>query len=257
MENEPRLNITASGDKPILLGNHIIQLADKTASTFTTRQVEDFLAYCKEIGAARVFYGAVQMFAFKNLQPSFTESHPIAVCNLSKTPILKYLIEHNGTKMDLEAFEEYLRTVRRYLKGDNAVKLLNILDNVQISKVKTVSRQKDHAGNFSYQFSSESGKNDVEFPKQISLFIPIIMGSKQTHEIALDFFFTWSEDDGVPELKFQLRDIELLEKVEEILIAEVKELISASGLWSKFGSYTVIQQTDRWSMEENQLTISQ
>ena len=259
MEQKPiSINVDAKdGQAKVILGNEMIPLVDKTATTFKTTALPHFIAYLIAQDSPKIFYGVDSLSAYKSLDAKFTDTLPIATCDIKKTNIIKFLIDSNNQKMNLEQFEEFLRTTRSFLRGSDTTKLLDILDNLNICKVKTIKRQKDNSGNYSYAFSSDKGMNDYEFPKQISFKVPVIRELTNELELTFDFFFSYSDAHDSPILKFQIRSIDLNEIVDEFIKGAIETALLESALWCKFGSFTVTPQTDKWNHERNDLIIKQ
>jgi len=148
MDNDKALqiNVTAGPTGQVLLGNPVQELKDETKGTFSTDSLQDFIDYLTyDVKKVFVFFDMLQCRAFDTLEPTM-HSAAVASCKLSIAPILNYLLVKNGQKMPLVQFEEFLRTTRNHLTGGDSMKLLDLTDNLQISKVKTVTRQKDNAG---------------------------------------------------------------------------------------------------------------
>jgi hypothetical protein len=248
-----KVNVT-SADGQVLLGNQILVLEDNTVSTFSTSSIDDFL---KDMEPNTIVYHTVsELEAYYDEEATYNKAKPIAKCSIKKTGILNFLEKMNDKKMDLADFDKFLRVVRNYLTGANSLQLMDILTNFQIKKSKSISRQQDHQGNYSYCVVSEKGKDDFEFPKSISFSIPIIQNITTKIDLAFDFFFSWEEADGGNiVLSFRIQNIDLADIIEQ----NIKEIICAKLTEAKitnyFGTYAVIPQTNAWSLHRNELVI--
>ena len=271
MDNQKlSLNVTTA-DGRVTIGGSFSELKDETKGTFNTNSVDDFISYLIGEGreGTRVFYNESSCVAMQGTRVFYNESScvamlglnvcknsvPVATCSIQTTQILNLLKDIENESMTLADFDEFVRTVKNFLRGGDALKLLDFVDNVNLSKVKTITRQKDHQGNYNYATSSVSGNNDYQFPKTLKFSIPVIKNLDKEMEIVFDFYFTWTEKMDGPELKFKLRNIHLDDMIEKWINGTVCELLLKNGVWAKFGSYKITQMDDSWKYFANPLQV--
>jgi hypothetical protein len=254
MTPEKLLNVTVPENGVVNIGNQMYKVADKTKATFKTTSIKDFVEYI-DPKTDFVFYTEKQLIAHTTLAPSYTDKTK-AECSLGFTDLLVRLINDNGKKKSLVEFEELLTITRNSLTGSGSIKLLDILENLTVSKVKTISRQKDNVGNYSFAVSSEKGRHDFTFPKTIKLSVPVLKNIESMHDFQFDFFLTWVETGSDPQLYFQIKNIQLGTEIEAAVIEIItKHLKAAKVANCKFGTFEVFPQTDDWENKKNELVI--
>lgn len=260
MNNEKPLSISilpnVDGKAEISLGSQYIELKDETTGKFDTASLADFVAYLQDNKPkSQVFYHDLTLAAFDSVEPKITDKQ-IAGCSLSYSSILSVLMNANGTKMALNDFETFLRTVRNYLTGAESIKLLDILENINIQKVKTVSRQQDNQGNYAITMTSEKGKNDHRFPKAVKFEVPLLKHSPIKSVFVFDFFFTWKDlDDGSVQMFFLLKNIDFDEQFETTIAEYISSVLSKSKLSHKQGRFTINTGTDVWKYHKNEAVL--
>jgi hypothetical protein len=256
---QPLFNITSDKDGKVLVGNDFHVLEDQSLGIFKTEYLNHFIDYVistKSGTLSKVYYTTEGCEAFDDIEVK-KNTEPTAICRFEKTRILAYVAGIEGQKMNLGKFEEFLRTTRNYLSADSARKFIDFTDNVQISKVKTIKRQKDNQGNFAYSFTSEKGAGDFIFPKQVSFTVPLLVGLQAMRELNFDFYFEWQEIQETPNLLFTLKNIRLNEIIEEAILEIIEEKLSAPFVYAKNGSFDIVAKTDEWKYKRNPLEISQ
>lgn len=253
-EKPLQLNI-ASKDGKVFLGNDYITLKDETVTTYKTSALDDFIAYLDPV-KDEVYYSETQLTGIVKGKKSYVDTYAKAICSISKTPILQYLIKVNHDKMPMEKFEEFLIVTRKYLTGTESLMLLDMLNNFSCEKVKKYKRQKDHQGNYSLNVQTEAGQNDVDLPKKLRFSLPIIQHIDHQEEISFDFFFSWNEVDMAPKMVFQLRNIDLENMVEQAIKNTIRTALANRKIDHRYGLFEVIPQTNEWELHKNELVIS-
>lgn len=248
-----QLNI-ASKDGKVFMGNDIITLKDETVTTYKTSALDDFIAYLDPL-KDEVYYSETELIGVTKSKKTYVDTKAKAVCAISKTPILQYLIKNNHEKMPMEKFEEFLVVARKYLTGEESLMLLDMINNFSCEKVKKYKKQKDHQGNYSLNVTTEAGQNDVDLPKKLRFSLPIIKHIDHQEEISFDFFFSWNEIDMVPKMVFQLRNIDLENMVEQAIKSTIRTALANRKIDHRYGSFEVIPQTNSWELHKNELVI--
>ena len=251
-----KINVTNKPGEKVLVGGDFHVLTDETRGVLQTNNLQDFISFVKnQVVANRVFYHNKGAQAFASLVPKFHDL-PVAACVFEEPEIVKYLRSVQKNKMDTNGFDDFLRSVQKYLTGADTMKIMDFLNNVQISKVKTVQRQTDHRGNFAYSVKTEKGQGDFEFPKQIKFSIPLVQGLKINQDIVFDFFFTWEEVDETVGFTFQIKNIDFEEIIKEAIGETVKQVLLAEGLNITYGLYEIKPMTNDWTYKSNPLLIN-
>lgn len=260
MTNEKPLSISilpnVDGKAEISLGSQYIELEDTTTGKFDTESLPAFISYLQDnYPKSHVFYNGLSLGAFENIAPKITDKS-IASCALECSGIIKVLIGANDSKMDLNQFENFLRTARNYLTGADSIKLLDILENITIQKVKTCSRQQDNQGNYAITMTSEKGKNDHRFPKVVKFEVPLLRHSPAKSVFVFDFFFTWNDQpDGTVKMYFLLKNIDFDEQLDSEIAEYISGVLAKSKLNNKQGSFTITTGTNIWKYHKNEAVL--
>lgn len=254
--NETKLSIISKDGN---IGSDVIQLTDTIRTVFTTKCIDSFKRYIYngrviEGDNLSLYIGEGSVEAYFSNLPLDRDTKAVSKYNIKYHPIIDYLIKNNNRKLDLTGFENLLEETRNYLNGTDSIALLDILTNLQISKTKTVSRQKDQRGNFNFQFVSEAGKNDIEFPKKIGFKVPLFaIGRIVWIELEFRFIFGYSDVDEKPVLSFTLSNVSLKEEIETFVLNFLVDEFKECSVF--IGDYSIHVSTDEWKYHKNPLRI--
>lgn len=249
------VHVTTPSGK-VNVGGEFIVLADETLGQYCTDSLLDFIKYIKEAASKAVFVCDQRVVAFESTKPKHN-TEPLARCAILKTSILNFLLKQNGEKLNLGCFDDLLRITGQYIKGEESLKLLDFLNNVQIKKVKTVHRQRDDRGNFAYTVKSEGGSEDFVFPKQVTFRVPLIRHIPEEVDLDFDFFFTWNEQEEAVAFCFRLKNINITEIVEDEIHDIISKTPDKAEIKYLLGGFAVIQKTNNWSLKEKPIFIKE
>jgi len=251
MKEDKQVVVNAKGDK-VLIGSDFHILETNTEKTFKTSNMAHFIKYLQDRGKDEtIYYSLNRCISFTGTDYN-RKTKPTAECSLTLSSIYNYLQNINGQKMDLIMFEKFLKTVKPYMTGSESLKLLDFVNNFQITKTKTIKKSKDNRGNFKHCFATEAGKDDYVFPEKIKVRIPVFADNTDCdYDFEFDFFFSYKEYDGEYSLYFEIQDIEFSEKVEHEQIAFISNMLNDAKLIAFFGNMEIITTDDAWKYKEN------
>jgi len=248
-----QINVESKNGK-VFLGNDILTLKDETVTQYNTSALDDFISYL-DPKTDEVYYSENELVGVEKGKKTFVQTNMKATCKISKTEILLFLMKYNHVKMKMADFEEFLLVARNYLTGDDSLSLLDIVNNFSVNKVKKAVRQKDQMGNYTFSVTSEAGQNDISLPKQLVFNIPIVQHIEHKERLVFDFFFTMKENDMAMEFFFQLRNIDLVNAIENNIRSTIRKTLADKKIDHKYGTFKVIPQTDEWQIKKNELVI--
>lgn len=250
----PTIQVNATGEK-VQVNGEIIRLTDKTCSTFSTTAIMAFIAFItfkKQNVECFVDTKGVEAF-IKKAADFFTK--PFATFSYKIHPIVQVLKNANGHKMDSAGFEKFIRLMRSFMTGEGAVQLRDFSTNMNIQKVKTITRQKDHQGNYSYGVVSEAGKNDFAAPKSVLFKIPLVADIPESYEFEMDFFISITETESGPKVDFEFNRPLLDYEIDQTILGSVQKAIQAAGFDAYLGSNKIYSETDERLMKNNPVII--
>jgi len=259
---EGKLNLNVAGEK-LLLGNDYVILNDQTDATFSTNNLDEFISYVNNrqlemfVGNKRVeaFVGGDEIFYF--------HTRPVAICNINYHPTVLLLKSVNGNELGLTEFAILLDRIKNYLTAD-ALKLRDNIADLKLKKVLSIEHKNDRRGNFNFTVRSETqGKQDYEFPKELSVKIPVIINTKSNKnilELSFNFFFNWKMVDENASLLFMMENFEFDTIIEdaksEIITNHLKSSLKSNKGKIVVGDLTIYPQTDKWKYYRNEVQIN-
>lgn len=260
MSEEKKLVINATADKAgelvCRLGNDVIVLQDHSTGLFTTNDIDEFCKYVKEDRSnesqgCMVFFDGKTATYCKEKDIRHDDSC-LASCTVESHPALIELSRANGREMDLNQFEKFMNLMKRYALAET-LPLADISENLNISKIKNIVRQKDNMGNFLFTFKTESGKDDCRFPRTASFKVPVIRNSITEHVFSFNFYFIYKEFDDKVDIKIKIESPTFVVDVEDIIREIIEDRFCFSEIKFRYGSFKVVQATDAWQHKENTL----
>lgn len=258
MNNDNKLNITATGEK-LLLGNETFILDDETRTVFEASDAVRLAAYLEGcpggVSAFDVYIGASRIEAFDRGEDINRQSQPYGSCGISEHPIVSLLRAKNGLKMGLNDFTIFLQKVKPYLGSDSLFLLDNISD-LKIQKVLSIDHKNDRRGNYNFSVKAERGNKDYEFPQTVKFNIPILKGvNGNVREVEFGFYFEWSVAEESVKLNFSIENFELQVLINDLADEILEAVFESKIFFIHHGTLAIIKQSDEWKYKRNDLVI--
>lgn len=261
MDSQSKVVVVAK-EGVALLGNAFHVLNDFSATQFTTESIKNFLEYITKAGPDNdggpfeLYYTVKGVEAY--ITPLTRYSVLAALCTLKQSPYLNRLMEIANKDISIDQFEKLLRSMRKFLDA-SGLDLLSHVRDLSVSKITSVRRKKDNAGNFSYEVKRESGAGDFTPPDRIVFTIPLFATIDQAQVnqgFCFDVVFSIKEpssaDKPEPVLMFKLESLNMEDEVSALKIREIQ--IALASVDNKFfGSAKVLPADDGWKYKQNKV----
>ncbi|MEO7959864.1 MAG: hypothetical protein ABIW76_24560 [Fibrobacteria bacterium] len=247
-----QLVINPKGDT-LFMGNHFHVLEDKTAVTFTTNQIPEFVKFLKDTKGVKILCNPSALTAWPDTVDKYTKVP--ASCDLSVPAALAELKKMNGVPMKLAVLTEFMERFKRFTNAAGLHFIAN-LRHFKVRKIVKAEYNKEKNGDYSAIVSLESaGNEDFTPPDNITFEVPVFKHlSDQADTINLSFDLSFEiEDSASPSFNFTLTnfafDDELLARQVDIINRHLLELPQVK-LW---GSQGIHAQDDGWKYKSNPL----
>ena len=247
---EQKLTVVAK-DGQVLIGNHFHTLTDESKNTFSSRNLGDFRVYCMAIqGDFEIFYNGTKIEAWPIARDR--NAYPIAVCELQPSPFLECLSEVLGDAMTTAEFELFIRAMVPCLNTEG-LPLLDIPNQLKVSKIVSMEMSKDNAGNYNYLYKRESNKGGGDFtpPKEIVFTVPIFDFSEKKASFKCNFFFNYTETPEGVRSNFQLQSLMFKAELEAIQRKIILEELAAFEKPAYQGTMSITKADDTWKYLSN------
>jgi hypothetical protein len=263
MNNDAKLNVSVQSNQGVvLLGNQVIELQDCSTERFSTNSPLGFILYVSDIAKKKVsvFYNTREAAAYDNADVYTKEA--FAVCTFVEHPFIQMLRFTTQRSLNLDDLINFLETLKPVCLND-AVLLLDNLNDLSIKKVVSITRQKSATGNFNFSVNAkDAGKSDYEFPKEISFKVPLLSylpKEVKGNEIELTFLFSCNykieSETAEVALSFKLSNPMLEIQLEEATKAFLKDYLMDDKYSLYEGSVKIIKQTNEWKYKLNKVSL--
>lgn len=258
MNDQTKLNITATGDSRITLEGAYIELEDKTTELFRTNDFKSFKDFLNKKSSDYSLYAAdgKSIKAFSNIDKGYYKKE-IAELTVTEHPIIRAVFQVNSKEVELQVMSNFLRRVKKYCTT-GTLDMLSNLDDLKVKKVISVEQGNDRKGNFNFSVRAEKGTGDYEFPESISLKLPVYEEfPDELFEIEFDFSFRWAVVEDKVLFTAMIDNCEFLMTVQEmkaILLAEKFKEESDNGIFY-LGSLEVTPRTDKDLYMKNEAVL--
>ncbi len=269
--NDKLLNINVNQEgQSIKVGNDVIELVDRSKSTFKAESIYDLKTY---LGDDAITIREPYQTEYVPIKPEqligfFTERRcvfylkqgvdryttPVGESKIQLSNDLQLLNSMNMQTMHIDDFTLRLKKIKKRLDGAGLL-LLDSLVNLKLKKILTIDKTSDNRGNFGIAVKSEkAAKEDYEFPEKIDITVPLFASADSSKiEISFDFSFNWAMQDEKVKLECSLSNLNLSVEIGELISKEIKEVFTGYKLYC--GELNIVQQTDEWKYKKNNLEI--
>lgn len=253
--NELQINVTNPKSDFVRVGNDIVELEDHSTCIFSTNSIEAFKDYLQKEdpkGAENnIYFNQFSVQAFPCEPDCYSKT--TAICKLEISKQLQLLKNAEGSSMDRDQFENFLRCVGKY--GDDSVMdLFSWVKNFELKTINSIQRKKDHDGSFRLLISREKAeKESYSPPTEVSFSVPVFKMMENKIKLSFEFYFDYANYEDKITTSFKIINVELDELIheaqKEIVLESIKD-IQNKKLW---GSISLEVQDDSWKYQENKL----
>lgn len=241
---------------PVLVGKHVIELHDKTTSTYHTCIIADFLRYLIGKNPIVLYYNQDSITAMWD-GVSREKANPIAVCSLKITEFMRRLVQANNGPMSIKAFRDMLFSLRMFY-DKNGKDLYDRALNFSLSTVTAFEQSSDNQGNFHFRVTCEKqGAKDVNFPETVTFTVPMFELLADTMQVTFDVVLDHCINKEKVEISFCLKNPMLSVQVKEAQKAIIEQhLPPLSDTWKRFwGDLEVNKADDSWKYQDNGIKL--